>query len=82
MNKMEFLNLLRKGLDGLPIEDINDIIRDQEEYINDAMAAGKSEQVGVDSLGDPKVLAATLRAQASGKRVQCPASKAVDCKSA
>ena len=39
MTKNEFIQQLRKELSGLPQVEIDDIIRDQEELIRDAVAA-------------------------------------------
>ena len=64
MTKKEFLNQLKSGLRRLQQQDIQEILRDQEEYINDAINNGREEVDVVASLGDPKKLASTLLADA------------------
>ena len=63
MKKDQFLQALRGHLAALPPNEIEDIIRDQEEYLQDAMAAGRSEEVAVASLGDPRLFASNLTAE-------------------
>jgi uncharacterized membrane protein len=63
MKKQDFINQLKTELQGLPATEINEIIRDQEEMISDAMAAGRAEEQIVNSLGDPKELARSLKAE-------------------
>lgn len=63
MNRQAFITELRKELNGIPRVDIEDIIRDQEEMISDALAAGRTEDDVVQSFGDPKELAKSLKAE-------------------
>lgn len=63
MKRAEFISELRKELIGIPKVDIEDIIRDQEEMINDAIAAGRNETAIIYSFGDPKELAKSLKAE-------------------
>lgn len=63
MKRQEFINELRKELTGIPSVDIEDIIRDQEEMISDALKAGREEESIVQSFGDPKELAKSLKAE-------------------
>jgi uncharacterized membrane protein len=63
MTKSEFIEQLKKELSGLPQTEIDDIIRDQEEIIRDALAAGRSEESIIASLGSPAELAKNLRAE-------------------
>ncbi len=63
MKKQDFINQLKTELKGLPATEINDIIRDQEEMISDAIVAGRTEEEIVNSLGDPKELARSLKAE-------------------
>lgn len=63
MKKQDFINQLKTELQGLPESEISDIIRDQEEMISDAMAAGRTEEQIISSLGDPKELARSLKAE-------------------
>ncbi|MDY2794369.1 MAG: DUF1700 domain-containing protein [Peptostreptococcus porci] len=58
MNKKEFLSELRLNLrqtySNIDEKEIEDIVRDYEEYFTDGIIEGKSELELVDSLGDPK----------------------------
>lgn len=62
MTKNDFLNALRRELVGFSPEEIEDIMRDQEEYIADAMASGRTEFEAVKALGYPSNLARELKA--------------------
>lgn len=70
MKKSEFLTSLHNHLGGLPKREVDDILRDQEEYFRDAMSAGRSEEEVVRSLGDPKVFAANLKAELTIQRAE------------
>lgn len=61
MRKEEFLSELRVELRGLDPKDIEEIIGDQEEFIRDAMSAGRTEEEVVGSLGSPKSFADALK---------------------
>ena len=63
MKRQDFIKNLRNELFGIPMVDIEDIIRDQEEMINDALKAGRTEESIVQSFGDPKELARSLKAE-------------------
>ena len=63
MKRQEFIKNLKSELFGIPMVDIEDIIRDQEEMINDALKAGRTEDSIVQSFGDPKELARNLKAE-------------------
>lgn len=63
MKQQQFISELRKNLTLLPQQEVNDIVRDQEEMIREAIASGRNEESVLQALGDPKVLAATLVAQ-------------------
>lgn len=63
MNKAQFIEQLKKALSGLPQTEIDDIIRDHEEIIRDALAAGRTEESIVASLGQPEELARTLKTE-------------------
>lgn len=63
MNRQDYVNELRRQLKGLPSSEIEDIIRDQEEMISDALAAGRTEESILKSLGDPAELARSLKAE-------------------
>ncbi len=63
MKRHDFIKNLRNELFGIPMVDIEDIIRDQEEMINDALKAGRTEESIIQSFGDPKELARSLKAE-------------------
>ena len=63
MKKVDFLGELKIALKGLSDEERDEIIRDQDEYVRDAIAAGRDEEAVVASLGDPYVLANQLNVQ-------------------
>ncbi len=63
MKRQEFIINLRKELEGIPAFDIEDIIRDQDEMINDALKSGRAEEDVVKSFGDPVELAKNLKAE-------------------
>lgn len=62
MTKQEYLDALKSHLAPLPQEEINDILRDQEEYIRDAVSAGRAEADVIQGLGDAKAFANSLTA--------------------
>lgn len=70
MRKEEFLRALKSQLSGLPSPEIQDILRDQEEYIDDAVRSGRSEETVVASLGDPKAFASGILAEARIKSAE------------
>lgn len=63
MNKNDFLKLLRTELQDLPADEVNEIIRDQEEFIREAMSAGREEEQVIQSLGSPRDFAKNVKAQ-------------------
>ncbi len=69
MKKEDFLSKLRDELRGLDPVDIEDILRDQEEFIRDAMSAGRTEEDVVRSLGEPKAFADALKLEYKVNRI-------------
>jgi|GEM_PF-1364075 len=69
MTKEEYLKQLKSELTGLDERDIKEVISDQEEFIRDAMSAGRSEQEVLRSLGSPKSLADSLKLEFKVKRI-------------
>lgn len=64
MNKQQFLKELTYHLGkSLPAWETNEIARDQEEFINDAISSGRKEEDVVASLGDPKKFATSIIAE-------------------
>jgi uncharacterized membrane protein len=77
MTRDEFLTRLRRGLDGMPAEAIDDMIGDYEAHFDAAREEGRSEAEVADALGDPGRLARELRLEAGIKRweeVRSPSS--------
>jgi uncharacterized membrane protein len=70
MTKTEFIEQLRNELSGLPQVEIDDIIRDQEEVIRDALLAGRSEESIIASLGQASELAKNLKAEIKIEKAQ------------
>jgi len=68
MTRAEFMTRLRRGLAGLPVTTIADIVADHEAHFADAVAAGRSEAEVAAALGDPDRLARELRAEAGLKQ--------------
>ena len=62
MEKNDFIKKMNKHLKDIPEEERQDIIRDFEEHFWIAQEEGKSEQQISNDLGDPKVLAKSLKA--------------------
>lgn len=63
MNKEKFIDKLSRYLDGLPKDEIDDIIMDIEEYFEVGRERGRKEEELSISLGDPKKLAKQIKAQ-------------------
>ncbi len=60
MNKQEFLEKLRKGLSGLPKEDIEERLQFYSEMIEDQMEEGFSEEEAVSAVGSVKEIVAQV----------------------
>ena len=61
MNRMDYINKLKNNLQGLPIEDIQDILSDYEEHFEIGLSKGKSEEEIANELGDPREVAEGYR---------------------
>lgn len=70
MKTEAFLQALREHLKSLPANEVEDILRDQREYLQDAVRAGRSEDEATASLGDPKIFAANLLAESRIKSAE------------
>ena len=70
MKKVDFLAELRLGLSGFSKEEQEEIVRDQEEYIREAVSAGREEDAVIASLGDPRAFATQLKVQSKIDRVE------------
>ncbi|MFY7778304.1 MAG: DUF1700 domain-containing protein [Elstera sp.] len=70
MTKDAFLRALRRGLAGLPPQEINNIVADYAAYFADSDATGRSEQDVAAALGDPARIARELRAELGLRRFE------------
>jgi uncharacterized membrane protein len=62
LNKIEFINKMKKELQGLPEQDKKELLYDYEEHFNIGIANGRDEDEIAQSLGNPKVIARELKA--------------------
>jgi uncharacterized membrane protein len=67
MTRALFLSRLKTGLDGMPGDELRDIMSDYEAYFAEAQAAGRNDTDVEAGLGDPTRLAKELRAEAGLK---------------
>jgi len=70
MKKEEFLNELKRELNFLNQEDLDEVIADQEEFIRDAMSSGRSEEEVLSSLGTPKSFAESIKLEYQMKKIK------------
>lgn len=63
MDKENYLNHLRAHLSPLGHKEIQEILRDQREYIEDAMASGLSEATVLERMGPPRQFARKILAE-------------------
>lgn len=68
MTRLEFLDVLRRRLAGLPPEEIDELVGDYAAHFAEGLAAGRSETQIAEALGDPARLARELRAEAGLRR--------------
>jgi len=64
MTRAEFLTRLRRGLNGLPSETIDEIVADHEAHFVEAAAKGRNDPEIAAALGNPERLAREVRAEA------------------
>lgn len=63
MNKQEFVTVLRQNLSGLEDYDfVNDTVNYYEDYIESRMRKGESESVILAELGEPRLIAKSIKA--------------------
>ena len=68
MNKQEFLNILRDSLSmSLEQSAINEQIDYYDKYISDEIKKGKSEKEVIEELGDPRLIAKTIKTVSGSK---------------
>ena len=70
MKRSEYLQELKRNLSRLPVVERDEILRDQAEYFDSAIAAGRSEEDICRALGDPRTLAASFVAQGAITRAE------------
>jgi uncharacterized membrane protein len=70
MTRDAFLRTLRKGLAGLPPQEIEDIVADYAAHFAESNASGRSEQDVTAALGDPARIARELRAELGLRRFE------------
>ncbi len=70
MKKEEFIASLKYELKSISPVEREEIVRDQEEYIRDAIAAGRNEEEVVDSLGSPKAFAAGITIESKFQKME------------
>jgi uncharacterized membrane protein len=68
MRKSEFLNTLRRRLNGLPPQELDELLADYSAHFADGEAAGRSEEEVAAALGDPLRLVRELRAEHGFRR--------------
>ena len=63
MNKEQFLNELKKGLSGIPKEDLDERVNFYSEMIDDRIEEGMSEEEAVSAIGDVKTIVSQIMAE-------------------
>lgn len=70
MSKLEFIDALKRAMDGLPIEAQAKTLAYYEQRFVDGAAAGLSDEEIVADLGDPRKIAMSLRASTHAEALQ------------
>lgn len=70
MIKDKWIEKLKRGLQGLSKDEIDDIVADYNEYFYNAKEKGRTEEEVCESLGDPNKLAKQLKADCRIKTAQ------------
>jgi uncharacterized membrane protein len=70
MNKQQFLDELEKQLAKIPDTDRKEILLDQQEFIREAILAGRDETEVIAKLGSPKDFAASLLADYKFQKIK------------
>ena len=68
MTRAEFLTRLRRGLNGLPPETVDEIVADHEAHFVEAAAKGRNDPEIAAALGNPERLAREVKAEAGMAR--------------
>lgn len=67
MNRIEFISELRKSLSGqIGTADIQNTVNYYEDYIDTQIKKGKTEAEVMDALGDPRLIAKSVKAAKGG----------------
>lgn len=74
MTKKDYLKQLEYALRGCDRQEVDDILRDQEEMINEAVRRGRSEAEFINSLGSPQKYASSIVAEAKVAKAESAAS--------
>ncbi len=61
MNRRDYIDQLKTYLQGLPIDEINDILSDYEEHFDIGISKGKSEEEISSELGNPREVASNYK---------------------
>lgn len=70
MNKLHFFNKLEKNLKYLEINDIDEIIRDYEEYFLEQEKKGQTEEEIINSLEDPSTIAMQYNTKEKNRNIK------------
>ncbi|MBM3705481.1 MAG: DUF1700 domain-containing protein [Actinobacteria bacterium] len=70
MLKRQFMESLRKNLNGLPDREKNDILEDIEEFFEVGAERGRQEEEIVKSFGNPRALAKQIKAESYIKKAE------------
>lgn len=70
MNKKQFLEKLHKNLSKLPKEEVEDIMRDFEEYFEIGNERNRTEEEIANSFGDIRMLARQIKAESFIKKAE------------
>ena len=68
MTRAEFLTRLRRGLNGLPAETVDEIVADHEAHFVEAAAKGRDDPDNAAALGNPERRAREVKAEAGMAR--------------
>lgn len=61
MNRVEYINRLKIALQGMPNEELKDILSDYEEHFDIGISKGKTEEEISRELGNPREVASSYR---------------------
>jgi uncharacterized membrane protein len=70
MNRDAFLHALRRGLNGLPPHEIDEIVEDYSTHFAESQSSGRQQTDVAAALGDPTKIAREIKADAGLRRFQ------------